>query len=309
MENLIWRTIPQFPTYEINGLLEVRHKMIRKIKSTFCDDGYLKINVDYKGKKHKAYLHRLVAMVFVPNPDNKPEVHHIDCDSLNNHWSNLQWVTRAEHKAISKQNGQIAHKLTPTDVVAIRNVYSHDKKDELAKKYDVAPATIYLIATGQVRQDIPGGIIHELKGITKQVVNIDTGEVFKSVEEVSVRTGMHFKKLRRGLNGERYNNTPYRYLGEEYLSRQKPKKLKSFSLIPHTFGIKLSRKEMKKSKNPYAQWKQVIQYDLQGNQIAIYRSIREAARSMGTNDHKSLQKVLNGRRNKTFKCFKWGYFK
>jgi hypothetical protein len=307
MEEVVWYSIPKFPTYEINEQLEVRHKVFKKIKSSFCDDGYLKINVDYQGKKYKPYLHQIVAWVFVPNPENKPEIHHIDCDSLNNHWTNLLWVTRAEHRLISKQNGQIAHKLKPADVVDIRNNYSGRKKEELALKYGVLPSTIYLIATGQSRQEVPGGIIHPLKGITKKVSNIDTGEVFKSVEEVSVRTGMHFKKLRRMLNGERYNNTPFRYLGEEYLSKEKPVKIKICPFIPYAFGAITTRKEYKRSKNPFAQWKRVIQYDLQGNEIAIHRSIREAARSVGAKDHKPLQKLLNGRGNNSFKKFKWGY--
>ena len=72
MEEVVWYSIPKFPTYEINEQLEVRHKVFKKIKSSFCDDGYLKINVDYQGKKYKPYLHQIVAWVFVPNPENKP---------------------------------------------------------------------------------------------------------------------------------------------------------------------------------------------------------------------------------------------
>jgi len=56
--------------------------------------GYKKIN--FKNKSY--YVHRLVAMVYVPNPDNKPEVNHKDGNKLNNHYSNLEWCTTYENR-------------------------------------------------------------------------------------------------------------------------------------------------------------------------------------------------------------------
>lgn len=51
-----------------------------------------------KGDRHYSFaLHRLVAEVFIPNPDNKPEVMHLDNNKLNCKISNLQWGTHAEN--------------------------------------------------------------------------------------------------------------------------------------------------------------------------------------------------------------------
>lgn len=55
--------------------------------------GYLYVEIGRK--KYK--VHRLVAEYFIPNPDNKPQVNHIDCDKTNNTIENLEWVTNREN--------------------------------------------------------------------------------------------------------------------------------------------------------------------------------------------------------------------
>lgn len=59
--------------------------------------GYLTVNFKVKGKQKNFYVHRLVAQQFIPNPDNKPEVNHIDGNKYNNLVDNLEWSTRLEN--------------------------------------------------------------------------------------------------------------------------------------------------------------------------------------------------------------------
>ena len=50
-------------------------------------------------KQTKEYVHRLVAEAFIPNPDNLPDIDHIDENKENNHVSNLRWSSRADNMA------------------------------------------------------------------------------------------------------------------------------------------------------------------------------------------------------------------
>lgn len=60
--------------------------------------GYLRVHVTLPNKRRANIgVHRLVAMAFIPNPENKPDVNHIDGNTSNNHASNLEWVTKSEN--------------------------------------------------------------------------------------------------------------------------------------------------------------------------------------------------------------------
>ena len=61
--------------------------------------GYLQVIIYIDKKTHNMSVHRLVALCYIPNPDNKPEVDHILCKEItNNNVSNLRWATRSEQQ-------------------------------------------------------------------------------------------------------------------------------------------------------------------------------------------------------------------
>lgn len=70
-------------------------EVIRWFSTDRC--GYHRLNLANKGKKQNFFVHRLVAVAFIPNPENKPFVNHIDGDKFNNHYSNLEWVSSQEN--------------------------------------------------------------------------------------------------------------------------------------------------------------------------------------------------------------------
>lgn len=70
------------------------HKLL-KLSPTNC--GYYKVQLYKNGKSKMLYVHRLVATAFIPNPDKKPQINHIDGNKANNASYNLEWATSSEN--------------------------------------------------------------------------------------------------------------------------------------------------------------------------------------------------------------------
>lgn len=84
--------------YEVSNLGRVRHgtRILKPFNNTSAK--YFQIQYNADGKRIKPFLHRMVAELFVPNVDGKPEVDHIDGNPYNNRADNLRWVTSRENK-------------------------------------------------------------------------------------------------------------------------------------------------------------------------------------------------------------------
>lgn len=104
LNNEIWKEIDNLP-YEISNLGNVRrsskfpfkHKKKTTVQPYVNRTGYLCVNLYKNSKCYKFLVHRLIAIYFISNPQNLPEVNHIDGDKQNNSISNLEWVTHQEN--------------------------------------------------------------------------------------------------------------------------------------------------------------------------------------------------------------------
>jgi len=86
-----------YPGYKINSNGDIwSNKLKRRLDPPTDKDGYQRIGLWKNQVQRKYRVHRLVALNFIPNPENKPTVNHIDGDILNNNVSNLEWATVAE---------------------------------------------------------------------------------------------------------------------------------------------------------------------------------------------------------------------
>ena len=80
------------------------------MKPFINNKGYLMIELSNNSKKKKFLVHRLLGLTFIPNPNNYPEVDHIDTNPSNNNLSNLRWATRSMQNENRKTWGEIKHK-------------------------------------------------------------------------------------------------------------------------------------------------------------------------------------------------------
>ena len=82
----IYKTIKGFENYEISNLGNVKNNKKGIMMKVFIDKstGYYKINLTNINGKKKKRIHVLIAQAFIPNPDNKPIVDHIDQNKQNN---------------------------------------------------------------------------------------------------------------------------------------------------------------------------------------------------------------------------------
>ena len=96
-----WITINGFSNYEISDEGLVRNKVTQYIlKGRLSKSGYYQVSLkeDATGKFKNQYIHRLVAIHFIDNSENKREVNHKDGNKLNNNLNNLEWVTTSENQ-------------------------------------------------------------------------------------------------------------------------------------------------------------------------------------------------------------------
>lgn len=130
-----------------------KSKTIITIKLQRSKKGYLQYMVRSKNQRVKINIHRTVAITFIPNPENKAQVNHIDGNKENNDISNLEWMTNKENCTHAHETGLHAksndNKQLFTFEIAeeIRRKYKKTSitQRQLAKEYNTTHTTIGMI--------------------------------------------------------------------------------------------------------------------------------------------------------------------
>lgn len=109
------KKIKNYSNYSINEDGIVINNITGKVKRTYVNskNGYLYVDLWKNNKKRQRPIHRLIAETFIPNPENKLTVDHIDANRTNNKISNLRWATYSEQ---NKRISQIGVRSEPIKV-------------------------------------------------------------------------------------------------------------------------------------------------------------------------------------------------
>jgi len=126
-----FKKIKGYPNYLISDqgrVYSCKRKKFLKLRKD--KDGYLRVDLSKNGIVKTHTIHRLVANAFIPNPENKETVNHIDGIKINNFVENLEWATHSENTQHGFDNGlmqkgseHVNSKLNEDQVLEIRKLY------------------------------------------------------------------------------------------------------------------------------------------------------------------------------------------
>jgi predicted XRE-type DNA-binding protein len=163
---MIFKIHPDFPNYRIYEDGSV-YSLYRKRNKLFeiDKDGYQKVQLIEGNKRKKFFVHRLVSLLFIKNPNNLPVVNHKDGDKTNNHFSNLEWCTYS-------YNNRHAYSVGLKSAKGEKNRQAKLSKKEVSYIIDIYH-----------QSDLPQWKVAEMFGISQQHVSgLVNGKYWKDDE-------------------------------------------------------------------------------------------------------------------------------
>lgn len=185
----IWKTIKGFENYKVSNTGKVFSLAKNRVmKPWTINSGYYVIALVDRGVSNRILVHRLVALNFIPNPLNKPQVNHIDGNKLNNNVDNLEWTTASENINHNKVLGRLD---------------THTARAELNKVQTKA--------------------VNQLDIETGKVI-----ATYNTIREASKETGSQDGKITMVCQGKRksHNGYSWEYVNKEHLKTQVKTKIK-----------------------------------------------------------------------------------
>ena len=311
-EQTIWKTYPEYPFIEANQFGEIRTKdrVITDIlgRKRFVKGHILKQYQDYKGymcvqftmssKHYGLKVHRIVAACFIPNPNDLPQVNHIDNDRTNNFASNLEWCTNQYNSDYKKNFGTTSAEVLGHPVYAVDlktgKVLRFETQSEAARQLGVNVGNLNAVVRGRANQT--GGYwftedeskiteekIQEIKDNMQSypvfAVNLETGKVirFETPSEVACQLGLCETNISAVVNGRANQVGGWWFTKDKNeITEEKIREIKANTLF--LGGL--------------------IAIDLDSLIVSYFKSQHEAGRQLGI-DYSLIGRVVRGKQPKT----------
>lgn len=157
---------------------------MKRIKTTINNRGYEIAVITVKNVSINISVHRLMALTFLENPENKPQINHKDGNKLNNTIENLEWVTNSENLKHAFRNG-----LNKSPM----------KNPETAKKVSLKLKGRYTLGESRT---------------ARKVIDTKTGKVYGCIKEVADLFGFNYSHFAEQLKGRVTNTTSFIYYNQ-----------------------------------------------------------------------------------------------
>lgn len=209
-----WKIIDDYPNYAVSNFGHVKN--VLKDEYLLCapdpSTGYPCATLYNETGHRKFHVHALVARAFIPNPDSKRTVNHIDCNKENNIVTNLEWATDSEQMIHAFKNGlcektrsrastnilgKPRNEWTEEDLEFVRNrLIAYNKRPKTAKQIEVARKRF---SAPEFRKIVDESHYNRHPPIKV----IETGEVWRSQRALAKHLGVSESYICAILHGRR----------------------------------------------------------------------------------------------------------
>lgn len=221
MQEEIWKKIDRFPNYSVSTLGNVRNDITKKLLKLSIKSGYFHVSLSGENERKTCKVHRLVALAFIINIENKPEVNHKDKNKLNNSLENLEWMTRQENNK---------HRCEGVKITCNKNkpIYRKDKKTQA------------VLATYNSIEEAGKWIIENNLSTTVHTARNSIGNCLRGESKSAFNFCWEFVDKHEDLDGEEWRQVLIPNVdleGKTYFVSNLGRYKNSFGVIPQNYKV------------------------------------------------------------------------
>lgn len=196
----IWKDVPEYNgMYQISNLGNIKSQHYNRmngqkpgklLKSTLMKNGYVSLELRMNDTNKRHLVHRLIAEVFIPNPNNKPNVNHINGIRNDNRIDNLEWCTQSEN---------------------ILHAFKRGTKIPTGPKKGTKPWNTGKTLSTEHKNKLSKAKLGKVSPRRKKVININTNFIYNSLTDAALDFDIKYSTLGAMLRGDIYNKTSLKY--------------------------------------------------------------------------------------------------